>query len=263
MDIKEYCSFPHGLVGPGQTGVNTVFVLSLAVDRWNKLHQLKTIHRKEDVARYRAECLQKIEGITDIADSLEITINEGRTLGSVEESVGTNNRRVFAQLSHKISLIKRPDINVVSQEHIVNAMSKTMAKRCASRLMELDDDMVLKVWKVFSKHEDARGMMGSLFESYLHKNFRQRIHFIGEQMFRHKQGNHVKYHASFASYTNHPNLQGSTGLMSISFQRALLFSRRNTRRYRCRNMSTINSPAKHKSASTHSSYPISVATYYR
>lgn len=116
-----------------------------------------------------------------------------------------NTRLTLSQSSHKICLIQRPDVDTVSCKHELVIMSKDIANRCAARLRQLSDDEVLHVWNLFSKHADARGMTGLIFEAYVHRNFRSQITINGLEMFQ-LDG---PYHASFAAYDDKPRLKAA------------------------------------------------------
>ena len=76
--------------------------------------------------------------------------------------------------SHKICLIRRFERrNVDDPRIIVNPMSESVARALASQLEMLDEAEVLGLWRKFSRLPDARGMSGSIFEAYIHQQFRK------------------------------------------------------------------------------------------
>lgn len=121
----------------------------------------------------------------------------------------TSGKRLFDQLctdagslkmdtmSHKICLIRRLSRHVNTVDFTINPMSDSVAKALTCRLEELNEAELLRMWGKFSQYGDARGMTGSIFEAYVHQQFRKLISFEASPMRRGTQAN-SRWYAPFS-----------------------------------------------------------------
>jgi hypothetical protein len=82
-------------------------------------------------------------------------------------------------------------------------MSKHAVETLLLHRKDLDDAQLLELWRKFSKFPEAGGMAGSVFEVYVHRQFRQKIALTAQRMFR----NQTRYHMTSANYGGNPILQ--------------------------------------------------------
>ncbi|KAL5527001.1 hypothetical protein ACEPAF_8730 [Sanghuangporus sanghuang] len=156
----------------------------------------------EAMKRHENECQDAIKDIQDMATVIEATVRDARDLTMAVKPALTSP----ATLSHKICLVRRRELDRISLEHDMSIMSDFIANLCAVQLQQLEDDQVLKVWRLFSKHGEGKGMIGAIFEAYVHANFRKWISIDAKQMF---SSTADRLHKSRASYMEHPRLQSS------------------------------------------------------
>ena len=70
----------------------------------------------------------------------------------------------------------------------------------------MEDNQVLNVWKLFSKHGEAKAVTGAIFDAFVHANFRKWVSIDAEEMFTFSRG---ELHAPCLSYVGHPKLLSS------------------------------------------------------
>jgi hypothetical protein len=100
---------------------------------------------------------------------------------------------------HKICLIRRPRGSRLGfGGFTIELISAAVEQQVVQRLEKFSGDQLLDMWAKFSRLGNARGMTGSIFEAFIHRQFRTRIDLDATPMVRSNCVNSC-WHASFST----------------------------------------------------------------
>jgi hypothetical protein len=127
-----------------------------------------------------------------------MNMNNLKTVNAVFEKLLSDGLSLsLDSLSHKICLIRRSEQKNVKNPHFTTTpISDSVTGMLALRLEKLSEDELLEMWDKFSNFPDARGMLGSVFEAFVHRKYRKEIKFKANPMCRGSRSN-SRWYASF------------------------------------------------------------------
>lgn len=160
------------------------------------------------LSTYEDELKKSIEQVPDFTELFKNIVFKAQGLFEEEQQETT----AVPKVSHKICLIRRRNESM-SSRHVLSFTSDYVASLCAARFQAAKDEEILRLWNLFSRYGDARGMTGAVFEAHVHKLFRHEIAIRGESMFRSKQG---KPYAWFCPLDGHPLLKEARDQQTFS-----------------------------------------------
>ena len=144
------------------------------------------------------EIIQYLESRDDEIEK----INDLNTMKHLFDRLVMDSRMLsFDTLSHKICLIRRLEQgNVDNPRFTVTPISDSVSNKLALQLEQLNTEELMEMWRKFSNFPHARGMLGSVFEAYVHQRFRGQIKLEASSMLRGSRSN-SRWHASFGLKT--------------------------------------------------------------
>ena len=168
----------------------------------------------EDIVEFKSRRRDAINKTLDLAKLLSDVIDDA--WGSVPNSALNSYVDPMGSFSHKICLIRRSVVNQVSSPRVVHPMSASAIQEILLELQNRDEQGILILWRIFSKLPDAQGMVGMVFEAFLHQIFRQSIVLTAQRMFPHSYTSKTssisrtsRYHMLSSDYEDKPRLQNS------------------------------------------------------
>ncbi|KAH9953866.1 hypothetical protein BGW80DRAFT_1439868 [Lactifluus volemus] len=230
--IIDSSQSPSGIPGALNvllTGVFPIYLTPPRPARWSGLSQSWMPHRvimnpwTRAEIEYAAKNLSLSNGIDDALQRydllgptarfcLEMTPDEVATyiadrdasiastcLDRFREHFSNGVEMSYDTFLHKICLIRRPRGSRLGfGGFTIELISAAVEQQVVQRLEKFSGGQLLDMWAKFSRLGNARGMTGSIFEAFIHRQFRTRIDLDATSMVRSNCVNSC-WHASFST----------------------------------------------------------------